>query len=366
MKNMKNNKKKFIILGIIVMVVIISIAAIKIAMLKKSESEVKSMETITVPTHKKIFIDGTVLPRDREYVYYDQTMGEVDSVKVEDGNEVQKDDVLFVYNNTQVTNEIKSLELQKNKLVKSKALAQKSIDEAKKNAALSPEQSVGMINTNEIDNITVEIGSLDEQLKGLKEKQFKEVLAPCSGVISIGKIPSTPGEPYMTIQSTDFYIDGLVSEKDYGKIEVEKGVNINVLATKDTLEGTIYYKDSNPQASNVGVPTNGVTGSAQGGNQLSYYNVKITPSNQDKLVNGYHVQCVLELLDSKIKIPTESIIEVDNEKVVFVVEDNTLKKVKVEVDGEEDSDSIINSGLQGGEKIIKVPTLTMKEGDKVE
>lgn len=371
MKKIDKQKKIYISIAIAVILLIVFISVVKILSLRIESKVGSSMETITVPAKKKVFIDGIVAPVDKEHIYYDATMGEIDKVNFEDGSEVKKDDVLFTCKNTQITSQIESLQLQRNKLVKTRETTQKAVNDAKaadRIKAVAEEDSTKLMNdtvesSGSVESINDEISYVDEQIKSLKDKEYSEVKSPCDGILSIGSIKSTNGEPYMTIQSSGYYIDGSVSEKDYEKVKENQNINIKVLSNRQEIKGTIYKKDSNPKSAAV---TGGIDSSSSSQGQLSYYSVKISPESQDKIVNGYHVQCYFEVEDSEIKIPEASVLDCEGDKIVYVVEDNKLKKVDVELGNEEDEDIIIKSGLNGGEVIIKTPTPDMKEGDEVE
>jgi Membrane-fusion protein len=346
--NKKNNKSIYIIISIAVIILIAVVATVKIISLNKTTTKKASLETYSISSNKKVFIDGVISPDRKESIYYDITSGDIDKVNVKAGDSVDEGAVLFTYKNSEITNQITSLKEQIKKLQKDKSNA--------KNSANLPVQD-----TSTVDSINSQIDSVNDQIKDLQAREYKDVKAPCSGIVYLNSPNDKTGKPYIIIQSKTYHIDGTISEKDYSKVNVNDVVNITILSNNVQLKGKIASKESNPSEA-VAATALGTTTTSQ----LSSYPVKITPDNTDGLINGFHVQCILILSNTEIKIPLSAIKTVDNKKIVFKVENKKAKKVEVEISKEESGNAVIKSGLTGGEKIIKSPADTMKEGDDVE
>src|SRR5690606_21623217 len=99
---------------------------------------------------------------------------------------------------------------------------------------------------------------------------------------------------------------------------------------------------------------------------LSFYEVKISLDSQDNLINGFHVQAVVELSDSPIEIPKTSLIEEEGKTYVYKVVDNLLVKQEITYKEGESDKVIVDSGLSEEDQIVELPTEEMKEGMPVE
>ena len=87
--------------------------------------------------------------------------------------------------------------------------------------------------------------------------------------------------------------------------------------------------------------------------------------NQENLVNGFHVQASIEIIDNLSKIPTSALVKTDDEVYVFKVIDGILKKQNVEIVSSNDELTVIKSGLDKNDIIVKYPIDNMKEGDPI-
>ncbi|EHP49153.1 biotin/lipoyl-binding protein [Clostridium perfringens] len=107
-------KKKYIIA--IVTVVILAGVGVGSYFLKQSmnKESVATMEIYTVPSTDKVFVNGKIEPEKVENIFLDATKGTVDKVEVENGDVVEKGDILFTYKNDQVQSQVEQLELQLN------------------------------------------------------------------------------------------------------------------------------------------------------------------------------------------------------------------------------------------------------------
>ena len=102
-----------------------------------------------------------------------------------------------------------------------------------------------------------------------------------------------------------------------------------------------------------------------GNSSLSYYDIHISFENQENLVNGFHVQASIEVIDTLSKIPTSALIKSEDETYVFESIDGILKKQAVEIASSNDEFTVIKSGLDKNDIIVRYPQGDMKEGDPI-
>lgn len=375
-------KKKYIIA--IVTVVILAGVGVGSYFLKQSTNKesVATMEIYTVPSTEKVFVNGKIEPEKVENIFLDATKGTVDKVEVKNGDVVEKGDVLFTYKNEQVQSQIEQLELQlnsaksqKEEIKKQNAEAKKQLEDLKK-AGLENQMPKGgqMPNLGQNAGGELSTGSVDEQIKllekqikALKDKEYYKVTAPIDGKVILAESSTNPTQPYITVESGDYYISGSVNEKDQPKIKEGQEVQITILSTNKNVNGKISSVGNTPIDNGASLAAQTGAQGGAGGN-MSYYEVKITPDSQEDLTNGFHVQASVNLDQKPIEIPKEAILSGDNEEFVFKNVDGELVKQVITYSPKEGSEDvvIVSSGLNEEDKIVSKPTPNMKEGMKVE
>ncbi|HAT4250834.1 TPA: efflux RND transporter periplasmic adaptor subunit [Clostridium perfringens] len=375
-------KKKYIIA--IVTVVILAGVGVGSYFLKQSmnKESVATMEIYTVPSTDKVFVNGKIEPEKVENIFLDATKGTVDKVEVENGDFVEKGDSLFTYKNDQVQSQVEQLELQlnsaksqKEEINKQNAEAKKQLEDLKK-AGLENQMPQGgqMPNLGQnaggelsTGNVDEQIKLLEKQIKALKDKEYYKVTAPIGGKVILAESSGNPTQPYITVESGDYYISGSVNEKDQPKIKEGQEVQITILSTNKNINGKISSVGNTPIDNGASLAAQTGAQGGAGGN-MSYYEVKITPDSQEDLTNGFHVQASVNLDKKPIEIPKEAILSVDNEEFVFKNVDGKLVKQVITYSPKEGSEDevIVSSGLNEEDKIVSNPTHNMKEGMKVE
>lgn len=375
-------KKKYIIA--IVTVVILAGVGVGSYFLKQSmnKESVATMEIYTVPSTDKVFVNGKIEPEKVENIFLDATKGTVDKVEVENGDVVEKGDTLFTYKNDQVQSQVEQLELQlnsaknqKEEINKQNAEAKKQLEGLKK-AGLENQMPQGgqMPNLGQNAGGEISTGSVDEQIKllekqikALKDKEYYKVTAPIGGKVILAESSTNPTQPYITVESGDYYISGSVNEKDQPKIKEGQEVQITILSKNKNINGKISSVGNTPIDNGASLAAQTGAQGGAGGN-MSYYEVKITPDSQEDLTNGFHVQASVNLDKKPIEIPKEAILSVDNEEFVFKNVDGKLVKQVITYSPKEGSEDevIVSSGLNEEDKIVSNPTPNMKEGMNVE
>ncbi|EIF6288812.1 efflux RND transporter periplasmic adaptor subunit [Clostridium perfringens] len=375
-------KKKYIIA--IVTVVILAGVGVGSYFLKQSmnKESVATMEIYTVPSTDKVFVNGKIEPEKVENIFLDATKGTVDKVEVENGDVVEKGDTLFTYKNDQVQSQVEQLELQlnsaksqKEEINKQNAETKKQLEDLKK-AGLENQMPQGgqMPNLGQNAGGEISTGSVDEQIKllekqikALKDKEYYKVTAPIGGKVILAESSTNPTQPYITVESGDYYISGSVNEKDQPKIKEGQEVQITILSTNKNINGKISSVGNTPIDNGASLAAQTGAQGGAGGN-MSYYEVKITPDSQEDLTNGFHVQASVNLDKKPIEIPKEAILSVDNEEFVFKNVDGKLVKQVITYSPKEGNEDevIVSSGLNEEDKIVSNPTPNMKEGMNVE
>lgn len=393
-------KKKYITITIILTIIIAS--TIGFCFLKKSinDKTANKPEYYKIDSVEKVFINGTLTPRESESIYIDSTKGEISEVYVTNGQAVNAGDSLFIYNNTVIESQIDEISEQitanenskvsiNNKLTNAKNnLAEKEnqLNKLKKqleefnfqdqveadNISMNIQQTTAEVSAykeqvsayeDQIDSVKTTLNSLYNKKEKLTADKNFVVTAPISGTIVLSSNEKDYTQPYIIIESQELIVKGIVSEKDYTKIKVDDDISVSIISTNETIEGKILEIDDRP-VSNTELNLSQVTQTTN--TNVSYYNVLITLNSQENLINGFHSQGKVTLGDDTIKVFKTSVINEEGKSYVFIDKDGILDKVEISIKEEDGEYVIVESGLNANDVVMKNPTSETKAGVKVE
>ena len=393
-------KKKYITITIISTIIIAS--TIGFCFLKKSinDKTANKPEYYKIESVEKVFINGTLTPRESESIYIDSTKGEISEVHVTNGQAVNAGDSLFTYNNTVIEAQIDEISEQitanenskvsiNNKLTNAKNnLAEKEnqLNKLKKqleefnfqdqveadNISMNIQQTTAEVSAykeqvsayeDQIDSVKTTLNSLYNKKEKLTADKNFVVTAPISGTIVLSSNEKDYTQPYIIIESQELIVKGIVSEKDYTKIKVDDDISVSIISTNETIEGKILEIDDRP-VSNTELNLSQVTQTTN--TNVSYYNALITLNSQENLINGFHSQGKVTLGDDTIKVFKTSIINEEGKNYVFIDKDGILDKVEISIKEEDGEYVIVESGLNANDVVMKNPTSETKAGVKVE
>lgn len=393
-------KKKYITITIILTIIIAS--TIGFCFLKKSinDKTANKPEYYKIDSVEKVFINGTLTPRESESIYIDSTKGEISEVYVTNGQAVNAGDSLFIYNNTVIESQIDEISEQitanenskvsiNNKLTNAKNSLEEKENQLNKfkkqleefnfqdqveadNISMNIQQTTAEVSAykeqvsayeDQIDSVKTTLNSLYNKKEKLTADKNFVVTAPISGTIVLSSNEKDYTQPYIIIESQELIVKGVVSEKDYNKIKVDDDISVNIISTNETIDGKISEIDDRP-VSNTELGLSQVTQTTN--TNVSYYNVLITLNSQENLINGFHSQGKVTLGDDTIKVFKTSIINEEGKNYVFIDKDGILDKVEISIQQEDGEYVIVESGLNANDVVMKNPTSETKAGVKVE
>lgn len=320
---------------------------------KRNASEVDQSltETYTIPEGEKIFINGAVVPKQSKN--FEVLAGyELSSVSVQDGQTVSKGALLYTSKNESIVTQVDSLKTQIDQLKKQK----KTMPNTPENAAT-------------ISSLDSQISSLNKEMTSLNSKAYIKTTAPFDGKVYVSNSDSdsetqsvdqlTTPSSFISLESTELYMKGQISEQDFSKLKIDQTVDIKVFSTDEELTGRISAISDRPSSSLSG-------GDMQQGSSLSYYDISIQFDSQESLINGFHLQASVKVENTSYKIPASAVLK-DSKGRTYVFKDlkGTLKKQLVDITTQTEESAIIRNGLEENDVIIKFPTEEMKEGDPV-
>lgn len=387
---MKKKYLKYVVIGTIILVSTVAIYLVKST---SGNSQVKSsIETTTIDdSSQKIYINGIIQPIENKNIYLEASKGKVDTVLVTNGQAVNAGDVLFTYKNDTITSQIEEInekistyQTQKERLESKKNNSNKKLTEKKNNLSnlknrneteilsiQSLESEIQALETeissynDQINTIEDNINEANKKVENLKSHETIEVKADIAGVVSIIGSKDDFTNAFLSISSSDLYIKGTVNEKDVKKLEKDQKADVLVIADNSTRKAKVDEVSKKPTAN---ISVNSANGGSMGSssNSLSNYDVTLLLDSQENVLAGYHVQATIFEGKKGINLQKKAIVTENNETFVYKVENNVLKKQKVEYEEVDNENVNILSGLENGDKVVTNPTENTKEGIKYE
>jgi HlyD family secretion protein len=382
-------RKKWVVIGMILLIVII--AAINITVMQsKKKNSAKALSFASV-TNKELsntkLISGRIVPGNIETIYPDPAKGTVKELFVKEGQEVAKGQKLFSYDNPELSIQLRQLEIDKKSTKirydqgnKKIASIQAEIQKAKD--ANSPKEVTDPLDaqlhdlqfqqqTTELD---IEKNKLQEE--DLQNKQNSLTVYSLYGGI-VQKVNKDAGQnssqtvgtqmsPIVQIASKDpFIIQGTLTELQKSQLQPNQPITVTAKAVSNkTWTGKMSEISEYPTTDEIGQSS--ALSASQPAQNISYYNFKATLDSQDGLSPGYHVSIQVNLSTKKmLTVPSNSVVDKGNSRYVYVVRNNQLHKQNVTTGIGDGNVTEVLKGLKAGEKVVKNPSANVYEGLEV-
>lgn len=295
----------------------------------------------------KIYATGSLLPNE-EVELRPETSGRILGIFFEEGSRVSKGQLLARIDNSELTAQLKKLQVQE-KLAKSEEARQQKLLDIE---AIS--QGEYDITLNQLNTIEADIELLETQIRKTN------IISPFSGIVSLRHVSEggyvSPTTLIASMQQIDpIKVEFSVPERYITEISEGTVVNFSVTNTKDTYQAKVYAIDSK-----IDVNTRTVRVRAKSNN----------PNNILRPGAFARVEVILKTFEDAILVPSDAILtELEGEKV-FVSENGkaTSKRIKTGirnenmvqiVEGLAPRDTLVLTGLmsiQDG-KLIKIRQL---------
>ena len=369
------SKEKKIIIAVVAILVILFVGFKLLFGGKPKEAPMaeSNIEYFAVEDVEQVFINGIVTPTESKEFIKDPALGKLGDLNVKNGDNVEKDAVLYQYVDETSSNQITELKFQieSTQAEKEKAARQMQLEinelgsattgEGEPAAAAPSQESIAL--KYDINSYDIKMGQLQSQIDELYSKQVNQVLAPFKGQVTIAQ-EQNRDSAIMTLTSNDFYVEGEVNERDLSKIKVGQPAEVRTIADNKVYKGEITYISNSPTTSQASA--NGASQSS-GSGALSTYTVKLTLKDGKDIKTGFHVQSSIKLDDKKIEIPESAIHtdEKDKKKYVFVDDFGTVLRKDIEVAEKANDEGmiVVTSGLEGLDKIIVKSDKELKNGE---
>lgn len=391
------SKKKWISLGIIVILVIFITVNVLSVQNKGQNQTQKNLKYIRVK-EKVIYntrlIAGQVTSGNRAPIYFDSSKGEVIAIYVKEGEKVKKGQKLLSYDNKDIDIQIRQANIDKqitlsnynnilnkidslNKQIKKNKKKQKGKDSVSLQSLkdqLSDQEHQKTVTELEIEKDRLHVEELQD-----KENQLI-VFSEKSGIVTdlnedivndsnpTNNSSSSGFQPtlIMNITSKSHYqINGTLTELQKEQIKPNQSIKVTAKASPDkTWNGHIEKIDNYPTETNN---LSQISENAQQSTNISYYNFKATLESEKGLSPGYHVNIQVNLPSkSRLVVPNNSIKDVEDSPYVFIKRNGKIEKQTIKIGMSDNQWTQVTKGLKRGDRVVENPGASIQPGMEVE
>lgn len=337
----KNHKKGTAVVLVVLLAAGFMVGTDYVRRTKEEEKLREKYEIYKIPAYENIDINGMVTPRESKQ-YATPENNSLSDISIENGQEVNDGDLLFTTKDNSVVEQINVLKSQLSSLNSQKSNLSRNNKDNANNAAIA--------------SINSQISSVEAQISALNSSAYVKNTAPFAGKVYINDQNSTDmNTSFISLVSNEFFMKGYVSEDDLSKVQIDQTVSIKVNSSDKKMTGRISYVSDRPTT----------TKTKEMKDNLSYYEVDISFEDQEGLINGFHVDADLEIISNEYKVPTTAVLKSGDSAYVMKDLDGILKKQEVTIVKTGKNVTKIVTNLEPGDRILKHPDKTMKEGDAI-
>jgi membrane fusion protein (multidrug efflux system) len=289
-----------------------------------------------------ISLSGT-LEADEQIELRSEVSGVVESINFKEGSKVVQGQVLFKVNDIELQAQLSKVRT-----------AQKLAAENERRAKLLLEKQA--ISQEEYDIASADFQSASAESDLIAAQLSKATIrAPFSGIIGLRSISKgtyvTPATTVAKLVNTkELKITFSVPEKYTSQVKVGAELTFTTSDSREVHTATIYAIE--PE---VEIATRTLKMRARADN------------SDGSLYPGSYANVILplETVDDALLVPTESLIPVQNGKLIFISENGKAKEVSVEIGARTGSSVRVISGLHAGDTILTYGVMALKNGTPV-
>ena len=377
-KEMKKLKKwqLFSLIGVTTVVILGAIGTI---LLFNGNNVADKEKTIQVQKVREgsvassVLLSGHIAATNEQYVYYDSTKGDLDSVLVNVGDKVTAGQALVQYKSVEAQAAYDTAVRALNKIDrqiydlktygttiettgdaatddKTTASAQRSVDSQLKDLQDNRADAEANVNKAQAQlNATTVTSANDGTVVEVNRDVSKSTTGANQTLVHI-------------VNNGNLQVKGELSEYNLANLSVGQEVTITSKVYPDKKwTGKISYISNYPK-------DNQNTAAASAGNASSGakypYTVDITSEIGD-LKQGFSINIEVKNKTRGILVPVSSIVSESNKSYIWTIEKGTAKKVQVTLGNADAKHQEISSGLTKDSKVITNPTDSLKDGREV-
>ncbi|MBT0608801.1 efflux RND transporter periplasmic adaptor subunit [Aequorivita echinoideorum] len=272
-----------------------------------------------------------------------EIMGVIEKINFEEGTQVSKGQVLLKVNDMEMRAQLSQVRT-----------AQQLASENERRAKLLLEKQA--ISQEEYDIASADFKSAQAESQLINAQLGKATIrAPFSGTIGLRYISEgtyvTPTTPIATLVNTkQLKITFSIPEKYASRMKLNSELTFTVAGSKEEYKATIYAIEPMVDLNTRTLKMRAIAENPDG-----------------KLYPGTFANVILplETVDDALLVPTESLIPIQNGKMIFVSKGGKAKQIEVETGSRTDSSVRVISGLKAGDTILTSGVMSLKDGTNV-
>ncbi|KIC78394.1 efflux RND transporter periplasmic adaptor subunit [Streptococcus constellatus] len=371
--------KKWQLFSLIGVTTVVILGAIGTILLFNGNNVADKEKTIQVQKVREgsvassVLLSGNIAATNEQYVYYDSTKGDLDSVLVNVGDKVTAGQALVQYKSVEAQAAYDTAVRALNKIDrqiydlktygttiettgdaatddKTTASAQRSVDSQLKDLQDNRADAEANVNKAQAQlNATTVTSANDGTVVEVNRDVSKSTTGANQTLVHI-------------VNNGNLQVKGELSEYNLANLSVGQEVTITSKVYPDKKwTGKISYISNYPK-------DNQNTAAASAGNASSGakypYTVDITSEIGD-LKQGFSINIEVKNKTRGILVPVSSIVSESNKSYIWTIEKGTVKKVQVTLGNADAKHQEISSGLTKDSKVITNPTDNLKDGQEV-
>ena len=371
--------KKWQLFSLIGVTTVVILGAIGTILLFNGNNVADKEKTIQVQKVREgsvassVLLSGNIAATNEQYVYYDSTKGDLDSVLVNVGDKVTAGQALVQYKSVEAQAAYDTAVRALNKIDrqiydlktygttiettgdaatddKTTASAQRSVDSQLKDLQDNRADAEANVNKAQAQlNATTITSANDGTVVEVNRDVSKSTTGANQTLVHI-------------VNNGNLQVKGELSEYNLANLSVGQEVTITSKVYPDKKwTGKISYISNYPK-------DNQNTAAASAGNASSGakypYTVDITSEIGD-LKQGFSINIEVKNKTRGILVPVSSIVSESNKSYIWTIEKGTAKKVQVTLGNADAKHQEISSGLTKDSKVITNPTDSLKDGQEV-
>ncbi|WP_049493684.1 efflux RND transporter periplasmic adaptor subunit [Streptococcus constellatus] len=371
--------KKWQLFSLIGVTTVVILGAIGTILLFNGNNVADKEKTIQVQKVREgsvassVLLSGNIAATNEQYVYYDSTKGDLDSVLVNVGDKVTAGQALVQYKSVEAQAAYDTAVRALNKIDrqiydlktygttiettgdaatddKTTASAQRSVDSQLKDLQDNRADAEANVNKAQAQlNATTVTSANDGTVVEVNRDVSKSTTGANQTLVHI-------------VNNGNLQVKGELSEYNLANLSVGQEVTITSKVYPDKKwTGKISYISNYPK-------DNQNTAAASAGNASSGakypYTVDITSEIGD-LKQGFSINIEVKNRTRGILVPVSSIVSESNKNYIWTIEKGTAKKVQVTLGNADAKHQEISSGLTKDSKVITNPTDSLKDGQEV-
>lgn len=371
--------KKWQLFSLIGVTTVVILGAIGTILLFNGNNVADKEKTIQVQKVREgsvassVLLSGNIAATNEQYVYYDSTKGDLDSVLVNVGDKVTAGQALVQYKSVEAQAAYDTAVRALNKIDrqiydlktygttiettgdaatddKTTASAQRSVDSQLKDLQDNRADAEANVNKAQAQlNATTVTSANDGTVVEVNRDVSKSTTGANQTLVHI-------------VNNGNLQVKGELSEYNLANLSVGQEVTITSKVYPDKKwTGKISYISNYPK-------DNQNTAAASAGNASSGakypYTVDITSEIGD-LKQGFSINIEVKNKTRGILVPVSSIVSESNKSYIWTIEKGTVKKVQVTLGNADAKHQEISSGLTKDSKVITNPTDSLKDGQEV-